>query len=92
MSSSLCAQLTATCLRDPAATSAARRYAYVTGSPTAGGVQDAFYTDAAVSAAYQAHLQAMVSRVNSITGVVRLLACAACGARGTIPPRPAGTH
>ena len=34
-------------------------------------MQDAFYTDAQVSAAYQAHLLTMVNHVNSITGVVR---------------------
>ena len=47
------------------------KYAYVSYSSTAGGVQDAFYTDAQCSAAYQAHLLTMVNRVNTITGVVR---------------------
>ena len=46
------------------------RYFYVNTSPSAGGVQDAFYTDATASTNYQNHVKTLVNHVNSITGVV----------------------
>ena len=46
------------------------RLFYVKSSPSAGGVQDAFFTDETASQNYQNHVKTLVNHVNSRTGMV----------------------